>query len=86
MAEYSVIDLEQREEQGFAAKVVGPGITSPGVQYWFGSVEEAHSFVENLNLSYQNGKLLSVIRRRRLSGGRAMDKPALLTRTTIGKK
>ena len=70
MAEYRLIDLEQREEQEFAARIVGPGITSPGVQYWFGSIEEANSFVENLNLSYWNGKLLAVIRKRRFAAGR----------------
>jgi hypothetical protein len=87
MAEYRFVDLEKREEQEFAARILGPGITSPGVQYWFASVEEAQSFVENLNLSYWDGKQLSAIRKRRLSGGGALKESAHLTRTaSCGKR
>lgn len=39
--------------------VGGPGIPRPGVSYWFSTEKEVVCFIENLNLSYSEGKRLS---------------------------
>ena len=44
---------------GVEALLNGPGIPGTGVRYWFGSEQEAHTFLENLNFSYNEAKQLA---------------------------
>jgi hypothetical protein len=64
MADYYINSIERREDHSVSVFIIGPGIKRPGARYWFRTTEEAHSLVENLNLSYWNSKLLSAIRMR----------------------
>lgn len=58
MGKYRIIAVEPLEKGGFEARIHGPGIPAPGVLYWFATEPEAHCFIENLNLSYFEGKRL----------------------------
>jgi hypothetical protein len=58
MGKYRIVTMEQSERGGFETRISGPGIPSSGVVYWFENEPEAHCFIENLNLSYFEGKRL----------------------------
>ena len=56
MGKYRIVALEQFKKGGLEIRIAGPGIPAAGVTYWFARQEEAHSLIENLNLSYFEAK------------------------------
>jgi len=59
MAPYRVAAVRNVQPDGYETTIVGPGIPATGLSYWFGTLDEADSFVQNLNLSYSEAKRLS---------------------------
>lgn len=59
MGQYRIAAIQYLADRGIETTISGPGISAAGVPYWFGSQDEADSFVENLNLSYAEGKRLA---------------------------
>jgi hypothetical protein len=70
MAKYSISTVQYLEDHSVSVTITGPGIKPAGVEYWFQTLQEAHSFVENLNLSHWYSKLLSQTRIRRVPQNR----------------
>jgi hypothetical protein len=68
MRRYFLIALRELQTGGFEGNIGGPGISRSGVMYWFETEPEAHSFVENLNLSYSEVKELANWRKARFEG------------------
>jgi len=66
MAYYRIIAVQRIPTGGFEAMIDGPGIPAGGVRYQFDSEDEAHSFIENLNLSYIEAKRLTGRRKSQL--------------------
>lgn len=59
MRTYCLLALRQMQTGVFEAIIGGPGISTSGVLYWFGTEQEAHTFLENLNFSYNEAKHLA---------------------------
>lgn len=66
MVHYRIIAVQRIPNAGFETIIDGPGIPAGGVRYQFDSEDEAHSFIENLNLSYIEAKRLIGRRKSRL--------------------
>jgi hypothetical protein len=58
MAHYRIITVQRVPTAGFETTIGGPGIPAGGIRYRFDSEAEAHSFIENLNLSYSEARRL----------------------------
>ena len=66
MAHYRIIAVQPIPTSGFETIIDGPGIPAGGVHYQFDNEDEAHSFIENLNLSYIEAKRLTGRRKSQL--------------------
>ena len=66
MAHYRIIAVQPIPTSGFETIIDGPGIPAGGVRYQFDNEDEAHSFIENLNLSYIEAKRLTGRRKSQL--------------------
>jgi len=66
MATYSVVAVHPLASGGIDVTIGGPGIPLRGIVYWFDHRDEAHVFVENLNLLYADAKQLARWRESRI--------------------